>query len=80
MNILCSPFIIINYFNEVYFNRLFHKYEINLERYHQYNRQKNKYSYPSNLIITPFSLKIGTLNYLVFSSYLFIKSLACINK
>ena len=30
--------------------------------------------------ITPFSLKIGTLNYLVFSSYLFIKSLACINK
>lgn len=30
--------------------------------------------------ITPFSLKIGTLNYLVFSSYLFTKSLACINK
>ncbi len=33
-----------------------------------------------NDFITPFSLKIGTLNYLVFSSYLFIKSLACINK
>jgi hypothetical protein len=30
--------------------------------------------------ITPFSVKFGTLNYLVFSSYLFIKSLACINK
>ncbi len=33
-----------------------------------------------NIFITPFSLKIGTLNYLVFSSYLFTKSLACINK
>jgi len=33
-----------------------------------------------NTHITPFSLKIGTLNYLVFSSYLFIKSFACINK
>jgi hypothetical protein len=32
------------------------------------------------LYITHFSLKIGTLNYLVFSSYLFIKLLACINK
>ncbi len=31
-------------------------------------------------LITPFSLKIGTLHYLVFSSYLFIKSFACINK
>ncbi len=31
-------------------------------------------------IITPFSLKFGTLNYSVFSSYLFIKSSACINK
>jgi hypothetical protein len=30
--------------------------------------------------ITPFSLNIGTLCYLVFSSYLFIKSFACINK
>jgi len=30
--------------------------------------------------ITPFSVKFRTLNYLVFSSYLFIKSLACINK
>jgi hypothetical protein len=33
-----------------------------------------------NKNITPFSLKILTLNYSVFSSYLFIKSLACINK
>lgn len=31
-------------------------------------------------IITPFSVNIGTLYYLVFSSYLFIKSFACINK
>ena len=30
--------------------------------------------------ITPFSVNIGTLYYLVFSSYLFIKSFACINK
>lgn len=30
--------------------------------------------------ITPFSVKSGTPNYLVFSSYLFIKSFACINK
>ena len=28
--------------------------------------------------ITPFSVNIGTPNYLVFSSYLFIKSFACI--
>jgi hypothetical protein len=34
----------------------------------------------SALVITPFSLKIGTLNYLFFSSYLFIKSFASINK
>ena len=31
-------------------------------------------------IITPFLVNIGTLYYLVFSSYLFIKSFACINK
>ena len=30
--------------------------------------------------ITPFSVNIETLYYLVFSSYLFIKSFACINK
>lgn len=32
------------------------------------------------LYVTPFSLKARTLNYLVNSSYLFIKSFACINK
>ena len=42
---------------------------------YMYITHDNKLSY-----ITPFSLKIGTLNYLVFSSYLFIKSSACINK
>ena len=40
-------------------------------------KYKNIYE---NNNITPFSLKTGTLNYLVFSSYLFIKSFACINK
>jgi len=34
----------------------------------------------SKIIITPFSVNIGTLYYLVFSSYIFIKSFACINK
>ena len=33
-----------------------------------------------NLFITPFLAKIGTLYYLVLSSYLFIKSFVCMNK
>ena len=36
-------------------------------------------AYPT-FYITPFLVNIGTLYYLVFSSYLFIKSFACINK
>jgi hypothetical protein len=48
-----------------------------IDRYLEDEKVEIKYSF---CIITPFSLKIGTLNYLVFSSYLFIKSLACINK
>ena len=34
----------------------------------------------NKIVITPFSLKIGTLNYLVFSSYLFIQANDFINK
>jgi len=45
------------------------------------NERKDEYEIESKEeFITPFSLKIWTLNYLVFSSYLFIKSSACINK
>ena len=42
----------INYFyNGVYFDKLLDKYDINVERYHQYDVRHNKYGYPSIIII-----------------------------
>jgi len=50
--IILSPLLIINYFsNSTYFDRLVDKYNINVERYHQYDGKNNKYAYPSVLII-----------------------------
>jgi hypothetical protein len=53
MGIFFSPFLIINYFcNGVYFDKLFDKYEITLNRYHQYDGKNNMYGYPSLLILS----------------------------
>jgi hypothetical protein len=50
--IICSPLLLINYFyNGVFFDKLIDKYDINIERYHQYDGNNNKYAYPSSLII-----------------------------
>lgn len=52
MGIIFSPLLMINYFCDgIYFDKLVDKYDINVERYHQYDEQKNKYAYPSELII-----------------------------
>ena len=52
MGIIFSPLLIINYFcNGVYFDKLVDKYDINVERYHQYDARYNKYAYPSIIII-----------------------------
>ena len=50
--IILSPLLIMNYLcNGTYFDRLVDKYDINMERYHQYDGKNNKYAYPSLLII-----------------------------
>ena len=50
--IILSPLLITNYFcNGTYFDRLIDKYNINVERYHQYDGKNNKYAYPSLIII-----------------------------
>lgn len=52
MGILFSPLLMINYFCDgVYFDKLVDKYDINVEIYHQYDDQNNKYGYPSLLIL-----------------------------
>ena len=49
---IISPLLIINYvLDGVYFDKLYDKYDINLERYYQYDNLKNKYAYPSLLTI-----------------------------
>ena len=50
--IILSPLLMINYFyNGTYFDTLFDKYDINIERYHQHDETNNKYAYPSLLIV-----------------------------
>lgn len=55
--IVLSPLLMINYFcNGVlidkFMDKFMDKYEINVERYHQYDDKNNKYAYPSLFIIT----------------------------
>ena len=46
MSFIFSPLLLINYFsNGCYFDKLIDKYDIELERYHQYNIVDNKYAY-----------------------------------
>ena len=53
VGLIVSPFVIINYFcNGVYFDKLIDKYNITLERYHQYDGRNNKYAFPSSLILS----------------------------
>lgn len=50
--IILSPLLMINYLCKgAYFDRLVDKYDINVERYHQYDGNNNKYYCPSVLII-----------------------------
>jgi hypothetical protein len=52
IGLIFSPLLITNYFcNGVYFDKLIDKYNINIERYHQYDCTNNKYAYPSVLIL-----------------------------
>ena len=36
----------------MYFDKLIDKYNINIERYHQYDGKNNKYAFPSLLILS----------------------------
>jgi hypothetical protein len=52
LGVMFSPFLIINYFcNGIYFDKLIYKYNINIERYHQYDGKNNKYAYPSSIYL-----------------------------
>lgn len=53
VGLMASPLLIINYFsNSMYFDKLIDKYDINIERYHQYDGKNNKYAFPSSLILS----------------------------
>jgi hypothetical protein len=52
IGLIFSPLLIINYFcNGMYFDKLIDKYDIDIERYHQYDGKNNKYAFPSLLIL-----------------------------
>ena len=52
VGLIFSPLLIINYFcNGMYFDKLIDKYDIDIERYHQYDGKNNKYAFPSLLIL-----------------------------
>jgi hypothetical protein len=53
VGIIVSPLLIINYIcSGMYFDKLIDKYNINIERYHQYDGKNNKYAFPSSLILS----------------------------
>ena len=52
VGLIVSPLLIVNYFCDgVYFDKLIDKYNINIERYHQYDGKNNKYAFPSLIIL-----------------------------
>jgi len=52
LGLIFSPLLIINYFcNGMYFDKLIDQYDIDIERYHQYDGKNNKYAFPSLLIL-----------------------------
>ena len=53
VGLIVSPLLIMNYLcNGTYFDKLIDKYDINIERYHQYDGKNNKYAFPSLLILS----------------------------
>jgi len=53
LGLMFSPLLIMNYFcNGMYFDKLFDKYTITIERYHQYDGKSNKYAFPSLIILS----------------------------
>lgn len=49
---IISPFLVFNYFgNFAVLDKFYDKYQISIERYHQYNGNNDKYAYPSNIRI-----------------------------
>lgn len=52
LSLFFSPLLIMNYCsNGVYFDKLIDRYNINIERYHQYDNKNNKYAFPSSIIL-----------------------------
>ena len=52
MSLVSSPFLITNYFfNGLYFDKLYDKYDIDIKRYHQFDGNENKYAFPSIIMI-----------------------------
>ena len=52
MSFIFSPLLLINYFfNGIFFDKLIDDYDIDIQRYHQYNNLNNKYAFPSSLVI-----------------------------
>ena len=52
LGFLSSPFLITNYFFDgLFFDKLYDKYNIDIKRYHQYDGNNNKYAFPSYVII-----------------------------
>ena len=52
VGLIFSPLLIIHYFCDgMYFDKLIDKYDIDIERYHQYDGKNNKYAFPSLLIL-----------------------------
>jgi hypothetical protein len=46
------PFLLTNYMlNGSYFDKLYDQYDVDIQRYHQYDGNENKYAYPSNIHI-----------------------------
>ena len=53
-----SPFLIVNYmFETAYFDKLIDKYNIDVNRFHQYDGNNNKYAIPSTIIVKISSFK-----------------------
>lgn len=52
MGSICSPLLLMNYMcNGVYLDKWVDKYDIQFERFHQYDGNHNKYAFPSYIIL-----------------------------
>lgn len=56
--VILSPYLFVNYFcNGTKLDRIIDKYDISVERYHQYDGKNNKYAYPTYLVLNITSKK-----------------------